>query len=99
MAAEPPGVRQRAAPDLVRTVPRRGAGTPDEPVPERLTRPSATRPIDDLRFHLSVEWGRSQIETKPTEGCLVSENGDRQHGGNGGLVSAVRGALEQFAGL
>jgi hypothetical protein len=29
----------------------------------------------------------------------VSENGDRQHGGNGGLVSAVRGALEQFAGL
>ena len=29
----------------------------------------------------------------------MSENGDRQHGGNGGLVSAVRGALEQFAGL
>jgi len=29
----------------------------------------------------------------------VSENGDHQHGGNGGLVSAVRGALEQFAGL
>jgi gas vesicle protein GvpO len=32
-------------------------------------------------------------------GCLVSENGDRQHGDNGGIVSAVRGALEQFAGL
>jgi hypothetical protein len=29
----------------------------------------------------------------------VSENGDHQHGGSGGLVSAVRGALEQFAGL
>ena len=29
----------------------------------------------------------------------MSENGDRQHGGNGGIVSAVRGALEQFAGL
>ena len=29
----------------------------------------------------------------------MSENGDHQHGGNGGLVSAVRGALEQFAGL
>jgi hypothetical protein len=29
----------------------------------------------------------------------VSENGDRQHGGSGGVVSAVRGALEQFAGL
>ena len=29
----------------------------------------------------------------------MSENGDRTHGGNGGLVSAVRGALEQFAGL
>ena len=32
-------------------------------------------------------------------GCLLSENGDRQRGGNGGLVSVVRGALEQFAGL
>jgi hypothetical protein len=32
-------------------------------------------------------------------GCHVSENGDRQHGDNGGIVSAVRGALEQFAGL
>jgi hypothetical protein len=29
----------------------------------------------------------------------VSENGDRQHGGNGGIVTAVQGALEQFAGL
>jgi hypothetical protein len=29
----------------------------------------------------------------------VSENGDRKHGGSGGIVSAVRGALEQFAGL
>jgi hypothetical protein len=29
----------------------------------------------------------------------LSENGDRQRGGNGGLVSVVRGALEQFAGL
>ena len=29
----------------------------------------------------------------------MSENGDRKHGGNGGVVSAVRGALEQFAGL
>jgi hypothetical protein len=29
----------------------------------------------------------------------VTENGDRKHGGNGGVVSAVRGALEQFAGL
>jgi hypothetical protein len=29
----------------------------------------------------------------------VSENGDRQHGGNGGIVNAVREALEQFAGL
>jgi hypothetical protein len=29
----------------------------------------------------------------------VSENGDRQHGGSGGIVSAVRGALEQFAEL
>jgi hypothetical protein len=29
----------------------------------------------------------------------VSENGDRQHGDSGGIVSAVRGALEQFAGL
>lgn len=29
----------------------------------------------------------------------MSENGDRQHGGSGGIVSAVRGALEQFAGL
>jgi hypothetical protein len=29
----------------------------------------------------------------------VSENGDRQRGGSGGIVSAVRGALEQFAGL
>ena len=29
----------------------------------------------------------------------MSENGDRQHGGNGGIVSAVRGALEQFAEL
>jgi hypothetical protein len=29
----------------------------------------------------------------------VSENGARQHGGNGGIVSAVRGALEQFAEL
>jgi hypothetical protein len=29
----------------------------------------------------------------------VSENGDRQHGGNGGIVSAVQSALEQFAGL
>jgi Gas vesicle synthesis protein GvpO len=32
-------------------------------------------------------------------GCHVSENGDRQRGNNGGIVSAVRGALEQFAGL
>jgi len=34
---------------------------------------------------------------------LVSENGDREHGGNGskngGLVRVVRGALEQFAVL
>ena len=29
----------------------------------------------------------------------MSENGDRQHRGSGGIVSAVRGALEQFAGL
>ena len=29
----------------------------------------------------------------------MSENGDHPHGGNGGVVSAVRGALEQFAGL
>ena len=29
----------------------------------------------------------------------MTENGDRKHGGNGGVVSAVRGALEQFAGL
>jgi hypothetical protein len=29
----------------------------------------------------------------------VTENGDHQHGGNGGVVRAVRGALEQFAGL
>lgn len=29
----------------------------------------------------------------------MSENGDRQHGYNGGIVSAVRRALEQFAGL
>jgi hypothetical protein len=29
----------------------------------------------------------------------VSENGDRKHGDNGGVVKAVRGALEQFAGL
>jgi hypothetical protein len=29
----------------------------------------------------------------------VSENGDRQHGDNGGLVGVVRGALQQFAGL
>ena len=29
----------------------------------------------------------------------MSENGDRKHGDNGGLVNAVRGALEQFAGL
>lgn len=29
----------------------------------------------------------------------MSENGDRQHGGNGGIVKAVRGALEQFAEL
>jgi hypothetical protein len=32
-------------------------------------------------------------------GCHVSENGDRQHGGSGGIVKAVRGALEQFAEL
>ena len=32
-------------------------------------------------------------------GCLLTENGDRQHGDNGGLVRVVRGALEQFAGL
>jgi hypothetical protein len=29
----------------------------------------------------------------------VTENGDRRRGGNGGVVRAVRGALEQFAGL
>jgi len=29
----------------------------------------------------------------------VSENGDRTRRGNGGIVRAVRGALEQFAGL
>ena len=29
----------------------------------------------------------------------MTENGDRKHGGNGGVVRAVRGALEQFAGL
>jgi hypothetical protein len=29
----------------------------------------------------------------------VSENGDRRHGDNGGIVSAVKGALAQFAGL
>ena len=29
----------------------------------------------------------------------MSENGARQHGGNGGIVRAVRGALEQFAEL
>ena len=29
----------------------------------------------------------------------MTENGDRQHGGNGGIVKAVRGALEQFAEL
>jgi hypothetical protein len=29
----------------------------------------------------------------------VAENGDRPHGGNGGVVSAVQRALEQFAGL
>jgi len=29
----------------------------------------------------------------------VTANGDRKHGGNGGIVSAVRGALEQFAEL
>jgi hypothetical protein len=29
----------------------------------------------------------------------VSENGDRQRRGSGGIVSAVRGALERFAGL
>jgi len=32
-------------------------------------------------------------------GCLVSENGDRRSGGSGGIVKAVRGALEQFAEL
>jgi hypothetical protein len=30
---------------------------------------------------------------------LLSENGDRQHGGNGGIVRTVRAALEQFADL
>jgi len=29
----------------------------------------------------------------------MPQNGDRQHGGNGGLVGVVRGALEQFEGL
>ena len=29
----------------------------------------------------------------------MTENGDRRRGGNGGVVRAVRGALEQFAGL
>ena len=29
----------------------------------------------------------------------MSKNGERQHGGNGGIVSAVHGALEQFADL
>ena len=29
----------------------------------------------------------------------MTANGDRKHGGSGGIVSAVRGALEQFAGL
>jgi hypothetical protein len=32
-------------------------------------------------------------------GCHVSENGDRQYGGSGGIVAAVSGALEQFADL
>jgi hypothetical protein len=32
-------------------------------------------------------------------GCLLTENGDRQRGGSGGLLRVVRDALEQFAGL
>jgi hypothetical protein len=32
-------------------------------------------------------------------GCHVSENGVRKHGDNGGIVRAVRAALEQFAEL
>ncbi len=29
----------------------------------------------------------------------MTENGAHKHGGNGGIISAVQGALEQFAGL
>lgn len=29
----------------------------------------------------------------------MTKNGERQHGGNGGVVSAVRSALQQFAEL
>ena len=32
-------------------------------------------------------------------GCLLSENGVRRHGDNGGIVTAVRAALEQFVEL
>jgi hypothetical protein len=32
-------------------------------------------------------------------GCHVTENGAREHGDNGGIAGAVRGALEQFAVL